>query len=119
MGLPGELTALRKKRLAAAVSRLSVSESRSFDRSGPPPGTDTYLCPSPLYVDAGIKGQHFRRLRSQRKTGHRPGRSTHAIRDSKFSLARYRWRDYYQASAKGLRFLVDGTAAGTTCSLYG
>ena len=38
-------------------------------------------------VDAEIKRQHFRRFCSQRKTSHRPGRSTHSIRDSKFPLA--------------------------------
>jgi hypothetical protein len=38
-------------------------------------------------VDAGIKRQHFRRLCSQRKTSHRPGRSTHFFLGRRHSAA--------------------------------
>ena len=70
-------------------------------------------------VDAGLKRQHLRRLCSQRKPaiGQEAVPTLHEILN--LSFAQHSSRDYYRASAEWFRFLVDGIAAGTSCSSYG
>jgi hypothetical protein len=65
----------------------------------------------------GIKRQHFRpRFCSQRKNSHRPGRNTHSIRDSKFSLAGGGTRRYDLPCANCSSPVWTESAPGGPCS---